>query len=52
MGDSLLLLTDEPPDSREQVPGFGSPQSLAGTSVTVQLYVDDADAAFKRGRVF
>ena len=48
VGGSLLLLTDESPDSEEQVPGFGSPQSLGGTSVTLQLYVDDVDAAFKR----
>ena len=46
--DSLLLLTDEFPDSEDQVPGFGSPQSLGGTSVTIQLYVDDVDAAYKR----
>ena len=48
IGDSLLLLTDESPNSGEEVPGFGSPQTLGGTSVTIQLYVDDVDAAFKR----
>ena len=48
VGESLLLLTDESPDSGEQVPGFGSPQSLGGTSVTLQVYVDDVDAAYKR----
>ncbi len=47
VGKSLLLLTDEDPDSGEQVPGFGSPQSLGGTSVTLQIYVDDVDAAYK-----
>ena len=48
VGDSLLLLTGEYPETDEQVPGFGSPQSLGGTSVTLQLYVDDVDAAYKR----
>lgn len=46
IGSSLLLLTDESPE--QQVPGFGSPQSLGGTTVTVQLYVDDVDAAYQR----
>ena len=44
----MLLLTDESLISEEQVPGFGSPQSLGGTSITSQLYVDDVDAAYKR----
>lgn len=48
VGNSLLLLTDESPKPEEQIPGFGSPQSLGGTSVTVQLYVDDVDAAYQR----
>ena len=48
LGDSLLLLTDESPNPEERVPGFGSPQSLAGTSVTIQLYVDDVDTDYKR----
>ena len=41
-------MTDEYPNSDEQVPGFGSPQSLGGTGVTLQLYVDDVDSAYKR----
>ena len=48
VGNSLLLLTDENPESGQQVPGFGSPQLLGGSSVTLQLYVDDVDAAYKR----
>lgn len=36
IGTSLLLLTDEKPDSEAQIPDTGSPQSLNGTSVTVQ----------------
>ena len=30
------------------MPGFGSPQSLGRTCVTLQVYVDDVDAAYKR----
>ena len=37
IGNSLLILTDESPDSEEQVPGFGSPLSLGRTSVTLQF---------------
>ena len=48
VGDSLLLLTDENPNPEGQIPGFGSPQSLGGASVTLQLYVDDVDAAYQR----
>ena len=48
VGSSLLLLADESPSSEEQVPGFGSPRSLGGTSVSLQHYVDDVDAAYKR----
>ena len=48
VGNFLLLLTDEYMDSGEQVPGFGSPQSLGGTSVTLQIYVDDVDGACNR----
>ena len=48
IGNSLLLLADELPDSEAPVPGFGSPQSLGGTSVTVQVYLDDVDAAYRR----
>ena len=42
----MLLLTDESPNPEERVPGFRSPQSLGGTSVTMQLYVNDVDAAY------
>lgn len=48
IGSSLLLLTDELPDSEASVPGFGSPQSLGGTSVTLQVYLDDVDTAYQR----
>ena len=48
INNTLLFLTDEAPTAEAQVPGFGSPQSLGGTSVTLQLYVDDVDASFTR----
>ncbi|MCI0615489.1 VOC family protein [bacterium] len=43
IGDSMLMLNDEFP--AWQVVG---PQTLGGTPVTVHVYVQDADAAFKR----
>ena len=48
VGESLLMLTDEFPNFDEQMPGFGSPQSLGGTSVTMQIYVENVDAVYKR----
>ena len=48
VGSGVVLLTDEVPKAGTQVPGFGSPQSLGGTSVTVQVYVDDVDSAYQR----
>jgi uncharacterized glyoxalase superfamily protein PhnB len=44
IGDSMIFLNDEFPE-------FGSersPQALGGTPVTINLFVDDADAAFNR----
>jgi PhnB protein len=53
IGDSMVMVSDERPDSGE--PGHAdlpspprSPQSLGGTSTVLELYVDDADAAFRR----
>lgn len=43
IGDSRLMLADEHPDM-----GFLSPASLSGSGVSLMLYVDDADAAFRR----
>ena len=48
VGKALLLLPDESESADQQIPGLGSPQSFGGTSVTLQVYVDDVDAAFKR----
>jgi len=43
IGDSVLFLNDEFPEM-----GAVSPQSLNGTPVTLTLYVEDADALFKK----
>jgi PhnB protein len=43
IGDSILMLADESPQN-----GALSPQSLKGTSFSFVLYVEDADATFKR----
>jgi PhnB protein len=41
IGSGLVMLADEFPDM-----GFLSPQTLGGTAVTIQVYVDDADSVF------
>jgi PhnB protein len=43
LGDSLIMLADEHPES-----GAQSPKSVGGTPVTINLYVDDVDAVFDR----
>lgn len=43
IGNSMVMLVDEFPDM-----GCFSPATTNGTPVTVHLYVDDADAVFKR----
>jgi PhnB protein len=46
IGDSRLMLADEMPEMPDIV--ARSPESLRGTSFGINLYVPDADAAFKR----
>ena len=43
IGSSMVMLGEEWPDS-----GIRAPGSLKGTTLAVHLYVEDADAAFKR----
>jgi len=43
IGDSMLMLSGEWPDN-----GAFSPKHLGNTPVTLHLYVQDADASFKR----
>jgi PhnB protein len=42
-GDCVVMLSDEFPDM-----GVLGPKSLGGTSVTINLYVDDSDRIFDR----
>lgn len=41
LGDSVIMLSDEHPDM-----GMRGPKSVGGTSVTLSVYVEDADAVF------
>ncbi len=43
IGDSPVMLVDEFPEM-----GNASPKSLAGTPVTMHVYVEDVDSAFER----
>jgi len=43
IGDSIVMISDEWPEG-----GHLSPQSLGGTGVSLHIYVDDVDRAFKR----
>ena len=43
IGDSIIMLGNEHPES-----GCRGPQSLGGTTVSLYLYVEDADKAFNQ----
>jgi len=43
IGDSIVMLSDEWPDM-----GFLGPRTRGGTTVSLMIYVEDADSAFKR----
>ena len=43
LGDSVIMLADEFPDM-----GHRGPKSLGGTPVTISVYVEDVDDAFRR----
>ena len=45
IGDSMVMLTDEFPECLHP---FVSPKTNQGTTITMHLYVDDADAAYQR----
>jgi PhnB protein len=46
IGDSMLMAADEFPEMGGD--GSRAPQSLGGTSVTINVYCPDADALFER----
>ncbi len=48
IGDSPIMLADEPQDAVHQQLGHKAPKSLGGTTVGVMLYVDDVDAVAKQ----
>ncbi|MFL6732816.1 MAG: VOC family protein [Sphingomicrobium sp.] len=43
IGNSIVMLSDEWPEG-----GHLSPQSLGGTAVSLHIYVDDVDSAFRK----
>jgi PhnB protein len=43
IGDSRIMLSNEAPDM-----GYRGPKALGGTPVSLHLYVEDVDAAFKK----
>jgi PhnB protein len=43
IGNSFLMLADEFPEQ-----GFKSPQSIGGSPAFIHLYVEDADASYKK----
>ncbi len=47
IGDSMVMLADEPPKPKECCGGL-SPLTLKGTSVLLHLYVKNVDTAFKQ----
>jgi PhnB protein len=44
IGDSHIMLADEPQDKEHQEMGMKAPRSLGGTAVGIMLYVEDVDA--------
>ena len=47
IGNSMLMLVDEFPEG-QGCPGFVSPQTNEGTTMTLHLYVEDTDAAYNQ----
>jgi PhnB protein len=48
IGDSHIMLADEPMDAVHQQMGHKAPKSLGGSSVSIMLYVEDVDAVAKQ----
>ena len=48
IGDSHIMLADEPQDELQRQMGYRAPATLGGTAVGIMLYVDDVDAVAKQ----
>ena len=48
IGDSHVMLADEPQEERHREIGHKAPKSLGGTTVGIMLYVPDVDAVAKQ----
>ena len=48
IGDSHIMLADEPQDPVHQQMGHKAPKSLGGTTIGIMLYVEDVDAVAKQ----
>jgi PhnB protein len=48
VGQSMIMVTDEPPPSPQGMIGVAAPESLGATSTILELYVDDVDGAYQR----
>ena len=48
IGDSHIMLADEPQDETHGEIGYKAPRSLGGTTVGIMLYVPDVDAVAKQ----
>src|SRR2546423_624188 len=47
IGDSHIMLADEPEDPVHAGMGMKAPKSLGGSTIGIMLYVDDVDAIAK-----
>jgi PhnB protein len=48
IGDSHVMLADEPEDPAHQQMGYKSPAAFGGSPVSLMLYVEDVDAVSKQ----
>ena len=49
VGRTMIMVTDEqPPSSEGMTQGVAAPESLGATTIILECYVDDADAAYQR----
>jgi len=48
IGDSHIMLADEPQDELHSSMGLKAPKTLGGTAMSIMLYVDNVDAVAKQ----